>query len=524
MNARRLFCLLLLLSAFFSECVLAEEKKTINYSFPVNMGPLNPHLYLPNQILGQMLLYDRLVDYGKNGRIEPSLAASWDVSDDGLEYIFYLRPEVLFSDGQPLSARAVAKNFDSFMTDRERHSWLEVVNKIEKWEAVNDLTFKISLSSPYAPTLYELATFRPFRFLSPAAFPESGLSFKGIQNPVGSGPWKVVERLPGQYDLFERNELYWGQKPQADRLMIKVIPDPLTRAIAMETGEIDLIYGLGQIGFDAFDRFSKDPRFETSISPPMGVQAIAVNTNRAPTNEPAVRKALQYLTNRDEIINGLFLGHQLPAWTICHPDFPYCDLDLEAYPFNLELAAQTLDEAGWKLPAKGRVRERDGKKLEFTFSFIGDNAAQKSLAEAFQAQAAKAGISVVLVGEEQDIFLSHSRDGDFSLISSTTWGPPLEPLASLSAMRQPTDADYHAQLGLARKPEIDQKITRMLATTTDEERAELIREIFTILHEEAVYIPIHVVSMLEVHRKDRLEGVEFATDKYGVPFEKMTRK
>lgn len=522
--SRYLSIMMLLLSLICAGPARADQTKTIIYSFPVNMGPLNPHMYLPNQALGQMLLFDRLVDYGRNGRLEPSLASSWEVSADGLEYTFHLRPGVKFSDGLPLNAQAIVKNFDSFMADRDRHGWLELINKIERWEALDDLTFKIHLNSPYAPTLYELASFRPFRFLSPNSFPASGFSFEGVPNPIGSGPWKVLERVPGQYDLFERNELYWGPKPQAERLLIKIIPDSLTRAVAMETGEIDLIYGQGQVGFDAFDRFSHDPRFETSISPPMGVQAIAINTNRAPTNELAVRRALQYLTNRDEIIGGLFLGHQLPADVLCHPSLPYCDLGLKPYPFDLELARRTLDEAGWKLPPKGSVREKNGRKLEFTFSFIGDNAAQKALAEAFQAQAAKAGISIILISEEQDIFLSHSRDGDFSLISSTTWGPPLEPVASLSAMRRPTDADYHAQLGLPMKTEIDSKITRMLSSTTEEERASLCREIFTILHEEAVYIPIHAVSLLEVHRKDRLENVGFATDKFGVPFKKMIRK
>lgn len=502
---------------------LGADQKTIVYSFPVNAGPTNPHLYLPNQFYAQMMVYDKLVSYGSDGRIEPCLAESWEISEDGLVYTFNLRPNVKFSDGSPFDAAAVAKNFEAIMANRKRHSWQEITNRIEKWEVTGPLTFRLTLNAPYSPALYDLSAFRPYRFLSPAAFPDNGLTAEGIKAPIGTGPWKLAESVPNEYDLFERNDLYWGEKPQAEKILIKIIPDPLTRAIALETGQIDLIFGHGQIGYDAFERFSRDPRYETSISKPTATQTIAINTGRAPTDDRAVRLALQYVMDRADIISGLFSGHQEPAHFYCYPSFPYCDLDLRPHPFDLDLAAKTLEEAGWVLPQGSSVREKNGKKLEIPFNFVGTDASQKALAEAFQAQAAKAGIMVSLQADEPDIYLSHTREGNFNLVTRVTWGAPLEPVGALSGMRRPTDIDYHAQAGLKSKADIDAKITEMLTAVGEAERAALCRDIFRILHEEAVYIPVHGVSILEVHRKGELEGVEFGPDKYGIPFEKIRK-
>ncbi|MDR2350797.1 MAG: nickel ABC transporter substrate-binding protein [Deltaproteobacteria bacterium] len=512
-----------LFAIFSCSVTLFADPNTIVWSSSVSAGHLNPHLYHPNQIFAQMLVYDRLVSYGFGGKIEPSLAESWDISEDGKVYTFHLRPGVKFSDGDPFNAEVVAKNFETIMTNKARHAWQEITNRIEKWEVVDDLTFKLYLSSPYSAALSDLAAFRPYRFLNPRYFPDSGKTVDGIKSPVGTGPFKYVEGKPNEYDLFERNDLYWGDKAKVEKVMIKVIPEPLTRAIALQTGDIDLIFGSGQIGFDEFDRFSKDPAYVTQKALPNSTMTIAVNTAREPTNNLDVRRALQYVLDRNEIIQGLFMGHQDPAYFYCNPLFRFCDLKIDPYPYDLNLAAKTLDAAGWVLPAGQTVREKDGKKLEIPFSYIGADANQKAIAEAYQAQAARAGISIVLIPEESNTWLTHAKEGNFSLATFETWGIPLEPEAALSGMRSPAVMEYQAQVGLPDKAEIDAKITKMLETANEEECAKLVREVLLRLHEEAVYIPIYSISIVEVHKKGVLDNVVFDTDRYHVPFEKMVK-
>ncbi|MDR2350625.1 MAG: nickel ABC transporter substrate-binding protein, partial [Deltaproteobacteria bacterium] len=419
------FALALALAMFGITTNVQADTSTIVYSYPVNVGPGNPHLYNPNLVFMQQMIYDKLVSYGKGGVIEPCLAETWDISDDGLEYTFHLRKYARFSDGTPFNAEVAVKNFDTVMLNRKRHGWQEITNKIEKWEAVGEFDFKITLNEPYSNALNDLSAFRPYRFLGLAGFPESGFTADGIKEPIGTGPWILKEIVPNERDVFVRNPNYWGPKPQADTVLIKVIPDPLTRAVAMETGEIDLIYGSGQIGFDVFDRFSKDPKYVTAISPPVANNLIALNAGLFPTNDKAVRLALNYITNRDEIIQGLYLGHQEPAYFYCNKVFKYCDIDLKAYPFDVALAAKTLDDAGWKLPAGGTIREKDGKKLDVPFNFVATDSTHKSIAEALQAQALKAGINIIAVGEEADMFMSHTREGNFNMVMRDTWGAPL---------------------------------------------------------------------------------------------------
>lgn len=249
------------------------DHDTLVYSWGSNVGELNPHLYSPNQMFGQAMVYEPLVRYSKSNTIEPWLAESWSISEDGRTYTFKLREDVLFTDGTSFDAAAVKKNFDAVLKNKQRHKWLELVAQIEATEAVDSHTFRLVLKSPYYPTLDELCLIRPIRFISPAAMPEDGNTSHGIKNAVGTGPWILKEKRKGEYDLFTRNENYWGEKPKFKNLMVKVITDPTTRAVALETGEIDLIHGAaghgsGQISVDAFMRFASDPNYVTSISHP----------------------------------------------------------------------------------------------------------------------------------------------------------------------------------------------------------------------------------------------------------------
>lgn len=499
--------------------VASDGPETIVYSYFSNVGPLNPHMYSPNQMFAQEMVYEPLVRLGDEGRIEPCLAERWEVSEDGLTYTFHLRPGVLFADGEPFDAEAVVKNFEHIMANRQRHAWLDLANKIERFEAAGPLVFRLVLNAPYYPALDDLSLPRPFRFLSPAAFPASGITRDGIQAPVGTGPWKLVRTRLGEDDLFEWNEHYWGEKAPAGRVLVKVIPDPMSRALALQTDEIDLVLGQGFIGYDTFNALRGNPAFVTGISDPVGTVAVAVNSNRFPTDDPAVRQAIQHMTDKDALIRGVFMGTQPRADTLFAPGAPYCDIGLEPYAYDPERAARELDDAGWTLAAGASVRTRDGKSLEVDFCFVGNDAAQKAVAEVLQGQAAKAGMRLNLLGEEEDSFYRRQKDGNFGMIFNPTWGPPFEPHAMLGSMRSPSHADYQAQLGLPMKKDIDNAITAALQTLDEEERARLYREILTILHEQAVYLPIHYSALLSAYKKGRLEGVRFGPGKSKFPFE-----
>jgi len=499
----------------------ASADTTLNVAWPSNVGPLNPHLYSPNQMFAQAMVYEPLVRYMPDGKIGPWLASSWTISPDGKAYTFTLRQGVKFTDGVAFDAVAVKKNFDAIMTNAKRHEWLELFNQLETVQVIAPMTVRLTLKRAYYPTLHDLALVRPARFISPASIPESGSTAESIKAPVGTGPWALVETRRGEYDLFRRNADYWGHKPTFDFLKIKVLPDINTRAVALQTGQVDLVFGSGPISGDSFARFRSMPGFTASTSQPMATQTITMNSKRPPTNELAVRKAVLSAVNRDAILNGILYSIDKPAEALFSPTAPYADVGLKAPAFDPKHAAKLLDDAGWKLAAGEKIRTKEGKPLEVELAFVGNDAREKAISEAVQANLATVGVKVVLIGEEANSIYARQKDGRFGMIFGNTWGAPYDPHSYLSSMRTPSHADYQAQLGLSMKAEIDDKISRALVSTDETERKNLFRWILTTLHEQAIYLPVSHTTVMEVHRAS-VDHVGFEGTVNEIPFEKMT--
>ena len=162
-------------------------KDEIVYANFRDIRDLSPHNYA-GELYAQNILYEGLVKISPKGEILPSLAESWEISEDGKEYTFHLRKGVLFSDGEKFDANAVKANFDAIMDNKDRHSWLESVRLFNKFEVVDENTFKIYLNEPYFPMMIELGVIRPFRFVSPKAF-KNGTTKDGVNEYIGTGPY-----------------------------------------------------------------------------------------------------------------------------------------------------------------------------------------------------------------------------------------------------------------------------------------------------------------------------------------------
>ena len=256
------------------------------------------------------MVYESLVKYQADGTIAPWLATAWTHSADGKKWTFTLRENVTFSNGEPFNAEAARANFMAVLANRQRHAWLELANQIVAVNALDDRHLQIELKDAYYPFLQELALPRPFRFIAPSQFKEGGTK-NGIIAPVGTGPWILKESKLNQYDVFVRNEHYWGEKPAVENVTVKVIADPTSRAVAFETGEIDLMYGdEGLLPLDTFERFSHNPQYKTQLSAPVETVMLALNSAKSPTREQAVREALNHAVDKKTLINSVLYGTQ----------------------------------------------------------------------------------------------------------------------------------------------------------------------------------------------------------------------
>lgn len=490
-----------------------QELVFVNYR---DIRDLNPHLYA-GEMYAQSILYDTLVSITEDG-YEGCLAESWTISEDGKIYTFKIRDGVTFSDGTVCDANAILANFNAIIENKDRHTWLEMMNLLVGVSAPDDHTFVIELSEAYYPMLTELGCIRPFAMISPNCM-TNGSTKDGVSGYIGTGPYVLTDFETDQYAVFELNENYWGEKPEIERITVKVIPDNQTRIMALESGEIDLIFGKNMLDADAISQYVDSDKFEVALSDPTSTRHIVLNTTNEILSDTAVRQALQHATNRTAISEGIFYGLEQPADTLYAATVPYCDVELTPYEYSTETASSMLDEAGWIMGSSG-IREKGGKKLELDLLYNSDSVTEKTISEYLQSEYLKLGISLNIHGEEEQSYRDNMKAGNFDMVFNICWGMPYDPQSSLAAMRAPVYGDFAAQQGLADKKEIDQAITDILTTTDEEERQELYRFVLTRLHEDAVYIPLTFECNKALYTKN-LQGVHFGTDQYDVPFSDM---
>lgn len=182
----------------------------------------------------------------------------------------------------------------------------------------------------------------------------------GVNGHIGTGPYVLTDFVTDEYAVFERNENYWGEAPAIRKITVKVIPDNQTRIMALESGEIDLIFGKNMIDADAISQYLDSDKFTVGLSDPTSTRHIVMNTTHEILGDPAVRKALQHATDRQTISDGIFYGLEQPADTLYATTVPYCNVGLKPYEYSTETAAQILDEAGWVL-GSDKMRAKDGQ-------------------------------------------------------------------------------------------------------------------------------------------------------------------
>lgn len=500
-------------SAAASEAGASEGKEELVFVNYRDIRDLNPHLYA-GEMYAQEMLYETLVNITADG-YEGCLAESWDISDDGKTYTFHIRDGVKFSDGEVCDANAIKANFDAIIENKDRHTWLEMMNLLVGVSAPDDKTFVIELSEPYYPLLTELGVTRPFAMISPKAM-KDGSTKDGVNAYIGTGPYVLTDFVTDEYAIFEANENYWGEQPKIKKITVKVIPDNQTRILALEKGEIDMIFGKNMIDADAINQYTGNDKFTVSLSDPTSTRQIVLNTTRDVLADKEVRQALQHATNKQAISDGIFYGLEQPADTLFAKTVPYCDIDLELYAYDVELAQSMLDEAGWVVGAD-KIREKDGQKLNIDLLYNSDSVTEKAIAEYLQSEYQKIGISLNIHGEEEQSYRDNMKAGNFDMVFNICWGTPYDPQSSLAAMRAPVYGDYAAQLGLEDKADIDQAITDILVSTDETKRQELYTFVLTRLHEDAVYIPLTYECNKAIYRSD-LQEFHFTQTQYEVPF------
>ncbi len=501
----------------------SQAPKELIYATVKDINDMNPHLYA-GSLPAQGMLYESLVEKTEEG-IKPLLAESWKISDDGKVYTFQLRKHVKFHDGEPFNADAVKKNIEAVQRNPSRHTWIKLSTKITAVTAVDEHTVQLTLSEPYFPTLLELSMTRPYVFLSPKSF-KNGETKDGVNGFNGTGPYKLTEHKTDQYAVFEANESYWGGAPKIKKLTAKVLPTGETTFLALKKGEVHMVFtddrGTDSLDVEAMKQLADTSGYQIVRSKPMNTKMLIANSSKKdhPIHEKAVREAIWHSIDRDLISKQIFHGTETPANTLFASNVEYANVDLKKRSFDLEAAKKVLDGVGWVLENGQTVRSKGGKKLILKLHYDTNSSSQKTQAELFQSSLKKIGVQLDLAGEESTSIANRRSSGDYELLFNQTWGLAYDPQSTIAAFTSKSSY-LHTTSGIAKAEELYKKIDQVTVAMDEKTRKALYADILTIVHDEAVFIPITNGNVTIVAPKS-LKGITFKQTQFELPFERFS--
>jgi len=321
-----------------------EQKDTITIGVTDKITELDPaNAYdfytweIMNNIMGGLVRY-------KPGttELEPYLAESWEVSDDGLVYTFKLRENLKFADGTPCKAQDVVRSIKRVMKIQGDPSWL-VTDFVEDVEAVDDYTVKFTLKKPTAYFISLLAT-PPYFPVHPDYNPDE---IDPDQTAGGVGPYKIVDWKRDQELILEANPNFFGDQPMTKRIVIKFYKDATTLRLAIEKGEVDIAWRtLTPIDIESL----KEKEGLQVIEAPGGfIRYLVLNANEDtdyPTKNIYVRKAIAAAIDREDIAQRVYRGTVEPLYSLVPIGmWSHEDVFKEMYgDGNIELAKEYLNK------------------------------------------------------------------------------------------------------------------------------------------------------------------------------------
>jgi len=510
---RRLFVWFLLTALVFTltGSVMADSHEgeyggTLIYAQGADADALDPHMTtLGNSADVIVNVFDGLVRF-KAGttEIEPALATDWEISDDGLEYVFHLREGVEFHDGTAFNAEAVVFDIERQL-DSDHPYYLEgsypyagfSLGMIDEVTAVDEYTVKFRLENPYAPFLKNLAMFATM-IVSPEAVKEYGEDI--FKNPVGTGAFKFVEWVRDDHITLEANEDYWDGRPYLDELIFTVIPNNQTRLLELEEGNIHLMEGLNPTDIE---RVRDNEELDLLEAPGLNIGYIALHNEKEPFDNKNVRKAMNYAINKEEIAEYLMGGQATVAKGPLPPTIWSYDESLEGYPYDPDEAKRLLEEAGY------------GDGFEFTLRTYSAprsyNPVGARLATAVQQYLSQVGIDAEIEQLEWGTYIEEGKAGKhtaafFGWIADN--GDPDNFLNVFfnSDNRGSTNRAFYVN------EEVDRLLEEAQQITDEAEREELYQEVQQIVVDDAPFVFLNHMKMQIPIRKSVENYVLYPTN------------
>jgi len=303
------------------------------------------------------LIFNKLVRLNHKGEIEPDLAESWEVSDDGLTYTFYLKKGVRFHDGVECNAEDVKFTYERIVDPKVNSAYRANYQLVEKWEVLDKYTLRIILKKPFAFFLYKLdREIAPKHLLENIDLDNTKFNY----HPIGTGPFKFKEWHRDDTIVLVANEDYFEGRPYLDRIVIKTYPDASQLWAALMRGEVDYMEFLEQKDYEIV---KTDPTFKTYAIPVDYYFAIAYNLEDKILSDRRVRYAIAYVINRKELIQRVAGGYGKECLGPFYPESEFFYEGIEPFEYNPQRAKVLLSEADWQDIDNDGILEKNGEEL-----------------------------------------------------------------------------------------------------------------------------------------------------------------
>lgn len=446
----------------------------------------------------------------------PGLATSYEVSEDGKIIALHLREGVKFHDGTDFNAEALKRWFD-YTVDPDTHAVLGLMpmSQYESSEVVDEYALDVHFKRPdpggfmaYISTNFDAPQ-------SVAAIEKWGVDYDF--HLAGTGPFMLEEYVPGEYVRFVRNpdynwapEIFHQGPAYLDSMTFTILAEAASRVASLESGETRMIDG---VPTEDLARLGQDPNYQTLSGYRMGLaHCWQLNCSLAPMDDPQVRLALQYATNQEQIADTLFQGTREPSHNVLQPtNFGYDASLNDMYSYDLEMAKQILEEAGWEEGPDG-IRVKDGQRLHLIALVEAESTDDLAATTMLQEQWSQAGVEMEIVLQELTLYIDTCNSGKgYHLTPDFDWGSSTA--STLEVFFHSKNINGYANWSQWRNTEVDGWIDEFMTTFDEQRQLELSSNIVKAVLEDSAIVPGFVGKNVVVATAN-VHGIRFDPSGY----------
>ncbi len=494
-------------------------KVTLRVGWLHDVDNLNPFIgYSTSSYLVYHLNYAQLTGYkAENVTPAPDLAESWSHDDSGKVWTFKLRSGVTWQDGEAFDADDVVFTFNYIM-DNDLSAYSSYLTGIEKVEAVDPLTVRITCAEPKANILGMVVPIVPEHIWSGISPEAAESSFQNKPPVVGTGAFQVVEVKKGDFVRLEANKDYWRGAPAIDEVIFQLYTNPDTMVQDLKAGTIDACWGVPEAQFEGL---TQDPTLKAIDYVVKGYDQLGFNCYTGPSlGNPVLkdwrfRQALQYAIDQEKLVEVAYSTYATPGSTMMVPGF-YSDPDWHwappadmAYTYDPAKATELLAEAGYKT-VDGKLRDKQGDPITLRL---------------FACEAPPQGqrIGKMLVGWFEklgiEVKFSYMNEGAMNEYLFNKKGGVFTPNMDMYIYNWTGDVDPDFMLSIFiteqignwsdcawSDPEYDRLYQQQATTIDPVQRKALIDEMQRIIYKESPYIILAYPKGLEAVNVSRWEG------------------